>query len=393
MKVEIIPRMMDVPAADWDRLTPADDPFSEHAFLLALERSESVCAESGWTPCHVLVEDAGALVAAMPLYIKDNSYGEYIFDWGWAQAAARARIPYYPKLVSAIPFTPVAGGRLLLGGPPTPDDPRIAALLAGANAVARGVRSSGLHVLFCGPAEQRALVAAGATARLTYQFHWENNNYTSFEHWLSGFRHKERKQAKRERQLPEGVTVREALGPELRDAEIAAIHGFYQDTVDRKGGYDYLRPAFFFDELRVPDLARRVRCFIAERQGEIVSASLCFQKGGGLYGRYWGCKPGFHGLHFELCYHAPIARCITQGWTRFEAGAQGHHKLKRGLMPSPTYSAHWLAHPGLSRAVAEAVAEEEVSTRQHMAALAHHGPFRREEPAGPPPEGPEEAAG
>ena len=140
-------------------------------------------------------------------------------------------------------------------------------------------------------------------------------------------------------------------------------------------------------------MARRVRCFIAERQGETVSTSLCFQRGGGLYGRYWGCKTGFHGLHFELCYHRPIERCITEGWTRFEAGAQGIHKLKRGLMPSPTYSAHWLTHPGLSRAVAEALSQEEVSTRQHMHALAAHGPFRREEPAGPPPEGPEEAAG
>lgn len=391
MKVEITPRIQDVSAEAWDALTPPDDPFSEHAFLLALERSESVSAESGWAPCHVLVEDEGRLVAAMPLYVKDNSYGEYIFDWGWADAAMRARIPYYPKLVSSVPFTPVTGGRLLLGGPPAPDDPRVAALLAGANAVAKSVRSSGLHVLFCTLAEQQVLAATGAIPRLTYQFHWENQGYTSFDHWLSGFRSRERKKVKRERQLPDGVTVREVLGPDLTDAEIAAIHGFYQDTVDRKGGSDYLRPAFFFEELRRPGLARRVRCFFAEHDGQIVSGSLCFQKGGGLYGRYWGCKPGFHGLHFELCYHQPIARCITEGWSRFEAGAQGIHKLKRGLMPSPTYSAHWLQHAGLSGAVADAVAREAASTRRHMEALGAHGPFRREEVTEALPEGPAEA--
>lgn len=393
MKVEIIPRIEDVEASAWDALTPPDDPFSEHAFLLALERSGSVCAESGWMPCHVLVEDSGRLVAAMPLYVKDNSYGEYIFDWGWAEAAMRARIPYYPKLVSSIPFTPVTGGRLLLGGPVTAEDPRVSALLSGANAVAKGVRSSGLHVLFCSEAEQRALSAAGGIPRLTYQFHWENQGYTSFEHWLAGFRSRDRKKARRERQLPEGLTVREATGPELTDRERAAIFGFYQDTVDRKGGYDYLKPAFFLDELARPALARRVRCFLAEAGGEIVSASLCFQRGGGLYGRYWGCKPGYHGLHFELCYHRPIERCIIEGWRRFEAGAQGTHKLKRGLMPSPTYSAHWLAHPGLSSAVADAVVREAGATRRHMEALAAHGPFRREEPSGELPEGPAEVSG
>lgn len=390
MQVEILSRIAEVPAADWDALAPPDDPFSEHAFLAALEASGSVSAESGWTPCHLLVREGGRVVAAMPLYVKDNSYGEYIFDWGWAEAAHRAGIHWYPKLVSAVPFTPVTGGRLLIGGPPEPDDPRVSALLAGVQAIARQLRASSVHVLFCSRLEQQALAAAGAIPRLTYQFHWENHGYQDFEHWLSTFRSKERKKARAERRLPPGVVVREATGDQLSEAEARVLYELYLDTVSRKGGWDYLRPAFF-EALRRPPLAGRVRCFLAEEDGTIVSASLCFQKGGGLYGRSWGCRPGYHGLHFELCYHAPIARCIAEGWSRFEAGAQGVHKLKRGLMPSPTYSAHWVAHPGLSKAIEVAVRREAVATEQHMRALADHGPFRRDEPRGPVPEGPAEA--
>jgi len=375
--VELLSRIADIDAASWDALAPPDDPFVEHAFLDALEASGSASPESGWNPCHVVGREDGRLIAAMPLYIKDNSYGEYIFDWGWAEAARRNRIPWYPKLVSAVPFTPVSGGRLLTGEPARADDPRIAALLAGANAVSKGIGASSLHVLFCGQAEQQALAAAGAIPRLTYQFHWENQGWSDFEGWLGTFRSRERKKVRAERRLPDGVSVREALGPELGAREIQAIYGFYQDTVDRKGGWDYLRPAFFEGLNRGP-LARRVRCFIAEHDGQIVSASLCFQKGGGLYGRYWGCLPGYGGLHFELCYHAPIARCIAEGWRRFEAGAQGIHKLKRGLMPSETYSAHWVAHGGLSRAIADAVAREAEGTRHQMAELAAHGPFRHQ---------------
>lgn len=392
MQVEVLPRIADVDAEGWDALTPPDDPFSQHAFLDLLERSGSVSAESGWVPCHLVLRDQGRLVGAMPLYVKDNSYGEYIFDWGWAEAATRNRIRYYPKLVSAIPFTPVTGGRLLLGGPPEPEDPRVGALLAAAEAVGRQIGSSSLHVLFCSEAEQKALARHGAIPRLTYQFHWENQGYTDFDAWLGTFRSRERKKARAERRLPDGVSVREATGPELGAREIEAIYAFYQDTVGRKGGWDYLRPAFFEGLVQGP-LARRVRCFLAERDGEIVSASLCFQRGGGLYGRYWGARPGFGGLHFELCYHAPIARCIAEGWRRFEAGAQGVHKLKRGLMPSPTFSAHWVAHPGLSRAIADAVRRETEGTLHHMALLSAHGPFRRDEPSAPLPEGLEEVGG
>lgn len=397
MQVEVLTKISEIDAASWDALVPADDPFSEHAFLDLLERSGSVSPESGWMPCHLGLREGprgeGArLIGAMPLYIKDNSYGEYIFDWGWADAAMRSGLRYYPKLVSAVPFTPVGGGRLLLGGPATPGDPRIGALISAASALGKQVDGSSLHVLFCSRAEQEALAALGGIPRMTYQFHWENQGYADFEHWLSTFRSRDRKKARAERRLPPGVSVRELSGPELTEREIRAIYTFYQDTVGRKGGWDYLQPAFFEGLNRGP-LARRVRCFLAEREGEIVSASLCFQKGGGLYGRYWGCKPGFGGLHFELCYHAPIERCILEGWHRFEAGAQGVHKLKRGLMPSPTWSAHWIAHPGLSRAIADAVRRETEGTRRQIEALAAHGPFRREEPSEPLPEGIEEVGG
>lgn len=377
MEIEILTSIREVAPEAWDRLCPPDDPFSEHAFLDALEASGSARPESGWSPCHLLLREGGALVGAMPLYLKDDSYGEYIFDWGWAEAATRARIRYYPKLVSSIPFTPATGGRLLLGGPASPEDPRVRALLAGAKAVSGQVGASSLHVLFCTEAEQAALAAAGGIPRLSYQFHWENRGWPDFDAWLGTFRAHERKKVKAERRLPPGVTVREVVGEALTDAEIGAIDAFYRDTCARKGGYDYLRPGFFAGLNRGP-LARRVRAFLAEREGEIVSASLCFQKGEALFGRYWGALPGYGGLHFELCYHAPIARCLAEGWRRFEAGAQGVHKLKRGLMPSPTFSAHWITHPGLSRAIADAVGREAVAVRRQMAALAEHGPFRRD---------------
>ena len=377
MTLDVLPAISRVPAADWDALVPADDPFSTHAFLDAMEQSGSAVGETGWTPCHLALREQGRLVAAMPLYAKPHSYGEYIFDWGWADAAQRSGLSWYPKLVTAVPFTPATGGRLLLGGPAVSGDPRIVALATGARQILKQIRGSSWHVLFCGEAERAALTDLGLIPRLTHQFHWENQGYESFDHWLSFFRHKERKQAKKERSLPPGVTVREAPGTELTDGQLKTIYSFYQDTVDRKGGYDYLSEAFFLGLNRGP-VAGLVRVFLAEQAGEVVSASLCFQRGRGLYGRYWGCRPGHQGLHFELCYHAPIARCIAEGWSRFEAGAQGIHKLKRGLMPSPIWSAHEVVHPGLRRAIADACVREAAHTERQIAALAEHGPFKAE---------------
>lgn len=384
-----------VDASAWDALGSQDDPFTEHAFLRILEDGGSVGAEAGWQPQHVLVHEqgpSGRLVGAMPLYVKDHSYGEYIFDWGWADAARRAGLRYYPKLVSAAPFTPATGSRLRL----LPDLPLAQAdqvrqaLIGGALHLARAVQASSLHVLFCQERERQAMEDMGLVGRKTFQFHWQNRGYGSFEDWLATFRSRRRKESRRERRLPAGVQVREVPADALVPAEQRAVRAFYEDTCDKRGGHPYLTPETF--DLMWARLPHRVSVLLAQAEGETVAMALLFTRGGHLYGRYWGCKPGWEGLHFELCYHRPIALCIERGLSRFEAGAQGAHKIQRGLLPSPTWSAHWLAHPGLRRAVAEACAREAQDADAQMAALARHGPQHRseEDPGAAPPALPHE---
>jgi predicted N-acyltransferase len=378
LQLEVAQGIGAVPAAAWDALVPPDDPFCAHAFLGALERSGSAAPAAGWTPLHLLLRRGGALVGAVPCYAKTHSYGEYIFDWGWAQACQRAGVPYYPKLVAAVPFTPATGRRVLVA-PGEDPGPVEAAALAGLRELARATRSWSAHLLFCTGDEHQALPAADPAwiPRTTSQYHWVDEGYGDFEGWLGAFRAKARKEARRERRAPAelGARVRLVAGADLSDAELAAIEGFYRDTCDKKWGEAYLHPGFF-EELRT-GLAPMVLALIAEVDGAPVASALLFQRGRHLYGRYWGCRPGFEALHFEICYHRPIELCLERGWTRFEAGAQGEHKLKRGLLPAPTFSVHWLKHPGLADAVREAVAAEAAEVLARMEALAPHGPLRR----------------
>ncbi|MFT4977587.1 MAG: putative N-acyltransferase [Myxococcota bacterium] len=377
MEVSVVDQISRVSAVEWDALAGADNPFIEHAFLHALEESGSVGGASGWVPAHVLVRDEGALVAAAPLYVKEHSYGEYIFDWGWAEASQRAGIPYYPKLVCAVPFTPATGRRLLSAGDaPTPEQAR--ALVAGFHAVADATKAMSIHMLFSTEAERGLLAEEHRfIPRTTQQFHWHNNNYKSFDHWLEAFRSKDRKNARRERRRAmESIDrIRVVRGDEVTVAEWQVIRAFYQDTTSRKWGQAYLTDKFF--DLIGPLLGQRALVFLAEKDDEIVASALTFQKGRHLYGRYWGGQPGFKDLHFELCYHRPIEECIRNGWTLFEAGAQGSHKVKRGLMPAPTWSAHWLRHTGLSDAVGRAMEQEDHMVRAQIDAT-EHGPFRRD---------------
>jgi len=381
MEVSVVDRISRVSAADWDALAGDDNPFIEHAFLLALEDSGSATADTGWSPAHVLVHgDDGALLAAAPLYLKDHSYGEYIFDWGWAEASHRARIPYYPKLVNAVPFTPATGRRLLSGDQGAPNPELTRALVAGFHAVAEATKAMSIHLLFTTEAE-RAQVSQDHQfiPRTTQQFHWNNDGYESFEHYLSFFRSKDRKNTRRERRrAQESVdTIRAVRGTDLTPRERDTIRAFYKDTTSRKWGQAYLTDEFF--DALTGTLAERTLAFLAEKDGEIVGSALTFQKGRHLYGRYWGGRPGFKDLHFEMCYYQPIQACIDNGWTLFEAGAQGSHKLKRGLMPAPIHSAHWLRHPGLSDAVSRAMREEGEVVVQQLDAIAGHGPFRRDQ--------------
>jgi len=379
IELEVLHRLVDVSADEWNTLVDPNDPFTDHSFLALLEESNCVGREAGWVPVHLLARQEGQLIGAAPLYLKNNSYGEYIFDWGWAQAAGRAGIPYYPKLVCAVPFTPASGPRLLS------QDPAVqTALIDGMHGVAQATKAHSIHLLFTTQEEHQLLAdRAEFVGRMTHQFHWDNAGFESFEHWLSGFRSRRRKEVRRERRAGSqlGVTQRMVRGDELTAAIWQRLHTFYLDTISRKHAEAYLSPEFF--ALAPTRLAHSAVAFVAEHHGEVVAGSLCFQRGQHLLGRYWGCAPGYSALHFELCYHAPIEAAIAHGWSHFEAGAQGMHKLQRGLVPQRTWSAHHIGHPGLHDAVSRATAEEGAHMESEIEWLTARTPFHRETvPAG-----------
>jgi uncharacterized protein len=367
----------DVPAAEWDALVEEDDPFLEHAFLGTLERSGSVGRRAGWQPRFVLVHAGGRLVGAVPLYLKNNSYGEFIFDWSWASGAMRAGIPYYPKLVAAVPFTPVTGRRLLVH----PEADRAAVsdtLVEGMRAVADDTGASSVHVLFCPEQEATLLAGRGYGARLSMQFHWVNREppYGDFADFLGAFRSRHRKQVRKERAAAaaHGLRFVTAEGKDLGLREWSALEGFYQANAARHGSPTYLTPKFF--RLLPEALAHRVVATLAYHGDEPVAGTLNFERGRHLYGRYWGCTEEHERLHFELCYYQLIERAIARGHRRFEAGAQGEHKLKRGLGPALTHSAHWMRHPDLARAVARFVDNEAQAVRETAAQYQQMSPYR-----------------
>jgi len=367
-----------VDAADWDRLTGDGDPFLEHAFLAALEASGSVGARAGCVPRLVVARDGGRLVGAVPLYLKTHSYGEFIFDWGWANAAHRGGIRYYPKLVAAIPFTPVTGYRL----PVHPEADRAAvtaALLPAVRGVADDERVSSVHFLFCTEDEKGALGAAGYLPRLSMQFHWHNREgrpFESFDDYLTTFRSRNRKQVRKERQTAaaHGLTFRTATGAELGPRDWKALRAFYVANVERHGGSAYLTERFF--EIAQETLAHRLVATLAYRGEEPVAGTINFEKGPHLYGRYWGCLEEYQMLHFELCYYRLIERAIERRCTLFEAGAQGEHKLKRGLEPTFTHSAHWIRDRALSEAIGSFIEREAVAVAEEVRFYGEHSPFR-----------------
>jgi predicted N-acyltransferase len=379
LRIEVIESLAEVSADAWDALVGEDDPFVEHAFLRALETSESVGVEAGWQPLHVTVWREETLIGALPLYAKGHSWGEFIFDFAWARAAQQAGIDYYPKLVSMAPFTPATGTRLLMR--PGEDAREItAALIAGARHLAEEVDASSLHLLFLTPEERAHAVAAGLRPRLSYQFHWRNEGYATFDDFLAKFRSDKRKQVRKERRCvtESGLRIEVKEGPALSDADWSALARFYREGVRRYGSYPYLTPAFF-DALRATH-ARRVVVFLAYEGSAPVASSLCFEKGAHLYGRYWGTRQGLSDqefLHFELCYYRPIERAITRGLRRFEAGAQGTHKMKRGMLPNEVHSAHWIREPRLAAAVDEHLPLEAGQVKAEMALLSERSPFHR----------------
>lgn len=376
-EVKTLRSLSEVSEKDWDAMVGPEDPFTEHAFLSLLETSESVGPRrTGWIPCHVVVYAAGQLVGAVPLYAKAHSYGEFIFDFAWAQAAMRAGLPYYPKLVSAVPMTPATGARLLIAKNAASSIEVAQALIAGAREVMRSSRASSLHVLFCTEGESVTLESLGLHARSSCQYHWQSQGYQCFDDFMAALRNPSRKQIRKERERAQasGLTLSMRPASELSNADWDAMWEFYNATIDDKGSTPYLTEAFFLGLKH----SQRAYASMAHEGSTPVAGSLFFWKGHSLYGRYWGARREVPMLHFELCYYLPMEWGIARGMQRFEAGAQGEHKIKRGFLPSTCYSAHLAAHPGLDDAIARFVKEEAHGVAADMQVLAELTPFKRE---------------
>lgn len=361
----------EIPPAEWDSLAPPGNPFLAHAFLEALEASGSATAKTGWQPCHLVLREGNRLVGAVPLYAKSHSYGEYVFDHGWAEAYRRAGGRYYPKLQAAVPFTPVPGPRLLAA-----DAAGRVLLAEGLKAATDQLGVSSLHVTFCTSEEAAVLGAAGFLVRRGIQYHWENRGYASFEDWLDSLRSAKRKMIRKEREQVRaaGIAVEALHGPDLDGALLESFFPLYLATVDKRWGNAYLSRDFFRRLAR--SLQDRLVLVTARHQGRLVGAALNLVGGDTLYGRQWGCREEFRFLHFEACYYQAVEFAIRHGLRRVEAGAQGIHKLHRGYRPVWTYSAHHIPHEGFRDAVQRFLAGEARELEAQMEELRAMLPYR-----------------
>src|SRR4051794_1127512 len=369
----------EIPAAAWDTCAGDVNPTVSHTFLNAMEESGSTTTRTGWTPQHLsLAGPDGQITGVVPLYAKTHSYGEYIFDYGWADAFERAGGRYYPKLLSAVPFTPVPGPRLLLH-PCAPAEAR-EHLLAGMVEFTKRRRISSLHVNFPDPGEAEALTEAGFLQRLGQQFHWTNEGYRDFDDFLAALNSRKRKAVKKERReaLADGAIAIEVLsGSDLTEKIWDAFYRLYLATSDRKWGSAYLNRRFFsLIGERMPD---KVVLVMAKRGRDYIAGAFNILGRDTIYGRNWGAHREYRFVHFECCYYSAIEFAITHGLKRVEAGAQGPHKLQRGYLPVPTYSAHWIPDPAFRRAVASFVDRERDMVEEKIEHLAEYSPFRHED--------------
>lgn len=380
MPVRILQSLEELPRAGWDGLRRDGNPFLAWDYLAGLERSGAVSAATGWHPRHLVMESAGQLLAAMPLYLKDHSWGEFVFDFAWADAHHRAGVPYYPKLVAAVPFTPVPGPRILAAA--GVETAEVApALLEAARALAEESSASSLHLLLPEEAQLPLAQGAGMSLRQDCQFHWFDRGYGDFEGFLGALSADKRKKFRRERRRVReaGIEFDWLTGNEIDDALFARLYDFYASSFLRRGMDPYFPPVFWVELLAaMPDSIRVVLARLGERP---VAAAIFFVGGGVLYGRYWGCEEDHHSLHFETCFYQGIELALAEGCRRFEPGAQGEHKLRRGFDPVPTWSAHWLAHPAFARAIDAWLARERAHASAYIEAARQHLPFRQAGPS------------
>ncbi|MGB1139773.1 MAG: GNAT family N-acetyltransferase [Halioglobus sp.] len=366
-----------ITAERWNALAGTDYPFLRHEFLHGLEQTGCVSAETGWQPFHLALHRDDQLAAVMPLYLKSHSYGEYVFDWSWADAWRQNGLAYYPKLLSAIPFTPATGPRLCTA---ESEDERLCldAALQAVRALASDKDLSSWHYLFPTEDISEHLLSLGLPRREATQFHWFNDGFKDFDDFLATFNSRKRKSLKRERRIvaEQGLRLDTMTGAQISDEAWEKFYHFYQLTYAKRSGHGgYLTRDFFLDT--AAGMGDQVVMVLAYHGADAVAGALYFRSSDTLYGRYWGCEREYDCLHFEACYYRGIEYCIEQGLSRFDPGAQGEHKIQRGFRPVTTWSNHWIADPRLAEAVADFTRREASHNTAYSEAAADYLPFRQ----------------
>ena len=371
----ILHNIDEVSAQVWDSCTAEQpyNPFLSHKFLRALEVSGSVSAQTGWQPFHIIIERGDELVGAVPMYLKNHSQGEYVFDYGWADAWQRAGGDYYPKLQISVPFTPATGPRLLTRNPGQENEQM---LLGACMQIAQQVKVSSIHITFMQKDQWNSAGEAGFLQRMDQQFHWHNGNYATFDEFLADLASKKRKNIKRERRdaLANGIEIEWVTGSDLTEAHWDAFYQFYVDTGSRKWGTPYLNRRFFSEINDV--MADDLLLIMAKRDGRYIAGAINFIGADTLFGRNWGCIEDHRFLHFEVCYYQAIDFAISRGLKKVEAGAQGAHKVARGYLPEATYSAHWIADANFRDAVARFLTDERRYVEEDIAYVEGNSPFK-----------------
>ncbi len=379
VSARVISAINEVSANQWDACAGSTNPFVRHAFLNALEESGSVSAETGWLPQHVIINgDDGSISACMPLYLKSHSYGEYIFDWGWADAYQRAGGNYYPKLQAAIPFTPATGPRMLVREDATGND-YYGLLIAAMVQLSSQHKVSSVHVTFPNAEQWEMMGKAGFLLRTSKQFHWENRGYDTFDDFLAELNSRKRKAIKKERRqvIDQGITLHTLTGHEITEEHWDAFYDYYVDTINRKWGQSYLTREFF--SIMGESMSDLAVLILAEHEGKRVAGALNLRGADTLFGRNWGCAEDFKFLHFEACYYQAIDFAIHHKLRWVEAGAQGPHKIQRGYLPRSVYSAHWIENESFREAVERFVDQERREVEHEIDGLMSFSPYRSTE--------------
>lgn len=367
----------EIGATEWDELDDSDDPFISHVFLAAAERHGAVSADLGWYPRHlVLRNDAGRLCGALPLYLRTHSFGDFSSDWNWPAAFERAGMRYYPKLVSGIPYTPATGPRFLVARG-WERSAVVGQLIAAALQGMREADCSSWQCLFVEESQTAELARHGFLLRRGCQFHWHNRGYGDFEDFLATFSSDKRKKVRRERRrvAESGLTLEVRHGDEIDGELWRSIYPHYRSTFERYGNHPAFPPEFFSSAAQ--GLGKRMVVFLARAGERVVAAAICYRGGGTLYGRHWGAEADYHSLHFELCFYQGIDYCIRHGLSRFDPGAQGEHKVSRGFSPEPTWSAYWIANPGMRRMIGEYLEREQRAVASYQDEMAEHQPYKQ----------------